>query len=92
MVRDPFGEFVGLMGFAERFFHRNNLISPQAEEVIVEQLHAELGAGLNRRVNTERFVFANQVGDTVGDNQNLIRSYPTAADFWQQRLHDQPYY
>ncbi len=44
----------------------------ELQQVLVEQLHAELFAGLNRRVDTERLVFADQVGDGGRDHHELV--------------------
>ena len=40
--------------------------------MVVEELHAELLAGLDGRVDAERLVLADQVGDGGGDHQELI--------------------
>ena len=53
---------------------------------VVQQDHAHLGAGLDGRVDAERFVFANQVADGRVAHQQFVRGDAAAADLGNQRL------
>ncbi len=85
---DSFGQVVGTVGFGQHIFDGDHFVLPVIEQCVVHQLHAELGTGLHRTVDTERFVFANQVGDAGRDDQHFVGRHAAAADFWQQRLCD----
>ena len=76
------------MSLDQDVLNRAFLFLPQAEEVIIQKLHAEFSPGLNRRVDAERLVFANQVGDAGIDDENLVGRDASPADFRQQRLGD----
>ena len=50
----------------------NVIIPGNAEDVVVEELHPELVPGLNRGVNTERFVFADKVRDSGRNDEHFV--------------------
>src|SRR6478752_1533641 len=56
-VVNALGKFVLVLSLAENIFQGALLFEPQAEQVVVHQLHTELHAGLNRTVDAERLVF-----------------------------------
>src|SRR4029453_9441173 len=89
-VEDSFGELVGVVRLTKDVFNRGLLFLPELEERVVHELHAELGTGLNGRIDAEGFVFANQVGNAGRDDQNLISSAAAAADLGQEALGHDP--
>ena len=56
--------------------------------MVVEELHAELRARLDRRVDAERFIFADQVADGRRAHENFVSRAAAAADLRQQGLAD----
>ncbi len=61
-------------------------LPPKLEQVVVQQLHAQLLPGLDRRGDAEGLVLADQVGDAGGDHEHLVGRDAAAADLRQQRL------
>src|SRR4051812_4266084 len=55
---------------------------------VVHRLHAELLAGLHRRVDLVDLVVANQRANGASHDENLGGHHTTAADLRQQRLRD----
>ena len=65
-------------------------VLPEVEQGVVEQLHAVLAAGLDRRVDAVRLVFADQVGDGRRDDQHLVGGDQPLRLSRQQRLARMP--
>ena len=65
-------------------------VAPELEQVVVEQLHAELVAGLDRRVDSERLVFTNQVRDRRGDDEHFVRRNTPALNPGEELLGEDP--
>ena len=85
---DAVDQFVGQVRLHDHVLFLAQPVLPECEEVIVEQLHAVLPPGLDRRVDPEGLVLANQVANRRGDDQRFVCRATSATDSWQQGLRD----
>src|SRR5512139_659443 len=68
---------------------RNDVALDQVLQVLVERLHADVAAGLDRRVHLRDLAFADQVADRGGADHDLVRGDAAGAVLGlQQRLRD----
>src|SRR5690606_29141993 len=60
-------------------FCRNDAVGVQVPEMVIEQLHAKLPAGLNGGIDSESLAFADQVTDRGGDDEELVGCHHTRS-------------
>jgi hypothetical protein len=63
-------------------------LAHQVDQALLQGLHADRGAGLDRRVHLRHLVLADQVADRRGADHDLVRGDAPAADLFHQRLRD----
>lgn len=71
-VVEPFHELFGVAAFVDHVGGVDDALGVEVPEVVVQELHAELFTGLDRRVDAVGFVLADHVGDGGGDEHELV--------------------
>ena len=71
-VLDPVLQIGGLLRLEHDLFLFDQALPPEVEEAVVEQDHAVLPPGLDRRVDAVRLVLADQVRDRRSDHEHLV--------------------
>src|SRR5450432_1185598 len=74
-AREVFGE----LGLAACFCRGDDITPHQVGEVLVERLHADRVAGLDRRIHLRDLALADQVADRRRAQHDLVRRDPPAA-------------
>src|SRR5262249_9747955 len=84
--RGPVSEVVGHLRLLARGLARDQALGEQVGQALVHGLHAQLAAGLDRRVHLRNLVLADQVPDRRRAAHDLVGREAAAADLLQQRL------
>src|SRR5678816_4746426 len=83
------GEILREFRLAARFTRRDDVAAHEVGEILVERLHADVVAGLDRRVHLGDLVLPDQVPDRCGAEHDLVRGDAAGAVLGlAQRLRD----
>src|SRR5664279_1932328 len=73
------GEVLGELRLAARLGGRHEIAADEVGEVLVERLHTQAVAGLDRRVHLRDLVLADEVSDRRRAEHDLVRRYAAGA-------------